>query len=873
MPRLTIPLAALGLAFAAGPAVAQTQAQPPKKPPAPKAAPKPPAKRPATDPAALVVAKDFKVELVHTADPAEEGSWISLSKDDKGRFIVGGQKGQPTLRLTVADGKVTKVEKLDLPFGEVMGTLYAHGSLYVMGSGPQEYGLYRCRDTKGTGRFDEVTFFKKFGAGEHGGHALVLAPDGKIAVIVGNHVKVPDGVAADSPYRNYKEDLLLPRQWDGNGHAAGILAPGGYVARTDADGKTWELFCGGFRNAYDHAYNADGELFTFDSDMEWDWGMPWYRPTRVNHCVSGGEAGWRSGTGVWPDYYPDGLPAAVNVGIGSPTGVGFGYGAKFPAKYQKAFFVCDWSYGRLFAVHLSPAGATYAGTVEPFIVPAKPTGDMRKSPLNLTDLAVGDDGALYFTVGGRGTQAALYRVVYTGSEPTAAADLHDAVGAKKRQLRRELEAFHAKPDPKAVAFAWPHLASPDRFIRFAARVAVERQPVSEWLDKATAETNPTAALTAALALARTNDPKLQPPTLALLAKLPFATLSEDQKLDKLRALGLCFARLGRPPVDAARKVIAELDPAFPSGNERLDRELSQVLIYLQAPGTAAKGLKQLAAAKTMEDRLHYLFYLRTLPVGYWTMAQRQEYLGYYPKDEKDRKALAHPPELLKWFTDAGREYAEGNSFGNFLKNFLREAAANMSDSERKTLDPVITKINEKAVPDYAVKPRTTVKAWTLAELDAQLAKADKGRSYNSGREAYLAAQCIKCHKVGDDGGAVGPDLTAIASRFDRRALLESIVEPSKTVSDQYQNEQVTTAADQVIVGRVVDETPDKIVIQSNPLAPDRVEVRRADVVERKPAKLSPMPDHLVDVLTADEVLDLIAFLEAAGNKDYKAFHK
>ena len=102
---------------------------------------------------------------------------------------------------------------------------------------------------------------------------------------------------------------------------------------------------------------------------------------------------------------------------------------------------------------------------------------------------------------------------------------------------------------------------------------------------------------------------------------------------------------------------------------------------------------------------------------------------------------------------------------------------------------------------------------------------------------------------------------------------ESIVEPSKTVSDQYQNEQVTTAADQVIVGRVVDETPDKLVMQSNPLAPDRVEVKRADVVERKPAKLSPMPDHLVDVLTADEVLDLIAFLEAAGNKDYKAFKK
>jgi putative heme-binding domain-containing protein len=866
VPRLPALTAALGLALVAAPAPAQ-----PKKD---KNAPPP--KREATSPDALAVAPGFKVELVHTADPAEQGSWISLSKDPKGRLIVGGQRGQAVLRVTLADGKAAKIEKLDLPFTEVMGTLSAHGSLYVMGAGPNAaYGLFRCRDTNGDDKFDDVKLMRDFKtAGEHGAHAIAAGPDGMLYVMIGNFVRgIPDP-APTSPHRNFKEDLLLPRQWDGNGHAAGVYAPGGSVVRTDPEGKTWELFCGGFRNAYDHAFNADGELFTFDSDMEWDWGMPWYRPTRVNHCVSGGDAGWRSGSGVWPDYYADSLPAVANVGIGSPTGVTFGYGAKFPAKYQKAFFISDWSYGRLFAVHLSPNGAGYTGTVEPFISPAAPTGDRRKSPLNLTDVVVGDDGAMYFTVGGRNTQAALYRVTYTGSEPTAPADAHDAVGAKRRQLRHELEAFHTKTDPKAVAFAWPHLGSPDRFIRYAARVAVEKQPVGEWHDKAFAETNPQAALTAMLAVARTGDPKQLPAVLAALGRLPLSSLSADQKLDKLRALGLAFSRMGRPPVDAARKVVADLDPAFPGGDPRLDRELSQMLIYLQAPGVAAKCLKQAAAATTVEDRMYYLFHLRTLPVGFWTLDQRKEYLGLYPKDLKeDLKALGHPPELLQWFADAKTEYGNGNSFGNFVRNIAREAAVNMSDAERKQLDPLIAAINKGAVPDYAVKPRAVVKAWTLAELAPELAKADKGRSFDKGREAYLAAQCIKCHKVGDDGGAVGPDLSAIASRFDRRALLESIVEPSKTVSDQYQNEQITTAADQVVVGRVVDETPDKIVVQSNPLAPDRTEVRRADVVERKPAKLSPMPDHLVDVLTADEVLDLIAFLEAGGKKDYKAFTK
>ena len=239
-------------------------------------------------------------------------------------------------------------------------------------------------------------------------------------VLDGNFCDVPEGMAPDSPHRNYQEDLLLPRQPDGNGFAAGRYAPGGFVLRTDPDGKKWDLMLGGFRNAYDFAFNADGELFTFDADMEWDWGMPWYRPIRVNHCTSAAEFGWRNGAGKWPEYYPDSLGAVVNVGIGSPTGVTFGTGAKFPAKYQKAFYICDWSYGRLIAAHLTPKGSSYTATFENFVAPKSLKGDGPKTPLNLTDVVIGDDGALYFTTGGRNTQSGLYRVTYTGNESTAA---------------------------------------------------------------------------------------------------------------------------------------------------------------------------------------------------------------------------------------------------------------------------------------------------------------------------------------------------------------------------------------------------------------------------------------------------------------------
>ncbi len=124
------------------------------------------------------------------------------------------------------------------------------------------------------------------------------------------------------------------------------------------DGSDIELVATGFRNEYDIAFNQQGELFTYDADMEWDVGTPWYRPTRINHVISGGEFGWRNGTGKWPEYYPDSFGAAVNIGPGSPTGICFGYGTKFPKKYQDALFICDWSYGNIHAVHLSPEGST-----------------------------------------------------------------------------------------------------------------------------------------------------------------------------------------------------------------------------------------------------------------------------------------------------------------------------------------------------------------------------------------------------------------------------------------------------------------------------------------------------------------------------------
>src|SRR5699024_11868064 len=72
-----------------------------------------------------------------------------------------------------------------------------------------------------------------------------------------------------------------------------------------SDASEWELVSMGYRNTYDAAVSPEGELFTYDNDMEWDMGLPWYRPTRILHAVSGSDYGWRSGRGKWKAYYED----------------------------------------------------------------------------------------------------------------------------------------------------------------------------------------------------------------------------------------------------------------------------------------------------------------------------------------------------------------------------------------------------------------------------------------------------------------------------------------------------------------------------------------------------------------------------------------
>jgi putative heme-binding domain-containing protein len=837
---------------------------------------------------ALKTLPGFKAELIYTVPKAVEGSWVSLTVDSEGRLICGDQYGS-LYRLTPPPlgGKAsdTKVEKLTTAVGGAHGLLWAFDSLYVMvneRATPQSVaGLWRLRDQDKDGVFEREELLRRFdGGGEHGPHAVVLSPDGKsLFLCSGNHTKPPQPLEKSRAPIAWREDHLLPRMWDANGHAAGILAPGGYVVKIDPDGKEVEMFCYGFRNSYDIAFNSEGELFTFDSDMEWDMGAPWYRATRIVHCVSGGDYGWRSGSGLWPIYYPDSLPPTYDIGPGSPTGVVFGTGAKFPAKYQAAYYANDWTYGTMYAVHLEPDGATYKAEVEEFV---------SGKPLPLSDLVINPkDGAMYFATGGRKTQSALYRVTYVGADshealvdPTARA----AAPNPELKLRRELEALHEMPaHTSVVPKAWPHLANADRFVRWAARVAIERQPVEGWTDRLRTEKDSNAIIEGCVALARVSgkDAATQTMILRKLATLQEAKPTPDQVLGCFRAMQLTFTRQGKPAPDVAAYVTTVLDGLFPSGDDAIDRELCQLLIFLESPRVVAKTLQLMAVARERDgdekatadllarneqyaravrtvgearpnrQQMALAWWLRTAKVG-WTPELRRQYFAWFPTTKK---------------------WKGGNSFQGFIENARKEALANVPEPERAALGALSTRVPEPAVVTFT-PAKGPGRPYTVEEVLRFADGKNHGRDFAAGKNLYTAAACQACHRFGGDGGGLGPDLTGVGNRYGLRDLLENIIEPSKVISDQYNSSQIDLKDGSLVVGRIMKEENGKLLVAVNPLAPTELtEIPVENVKQSKPYPISMMPPGLLNQLNESEVLDLLAYLQSGGNPEDKVFQK
>lgn len=795
--------------------------------------------RQATPPKSIRTREGFQVELIHSAQE-DEGSWISMTFEPSGHVIVGlDDRGLARLEIDRVSGKTTFQR---IPGTEsllhVRGVLYAHDSLYISATNSQ--GIFRMRRQGDSYQVPELIqslpYNSRYG---HGTNQITLGPDNMIYFAIGNDVVFPESMTKDSPYRDPKNDWLLPSPHDG-GHDNRV----GYIAKVDAEGKSWEVVAGGFRNQVDVAFNQDGEMFTWDADMEWDLGLPWYRPTRLNHVVGGGEYGWRWGTGKWPNWYPDSLPSTLDTGLGSPTGMASGHTSNWPKSYRDALYMADWQFGRILMVDLKPNGATYDASSQWFL---------EGGPLNVCDLIFGPDGNLYFITGGRGSQSGLYRVTSTTTDSNAQtslsvagdakvrATIEDKVGVDARAIRKRLETYQQKVDTGAIDFIWEQLANDDPWIRFSARVAIENQPISAWKDRVITAEHSIQLNTALLAIARVGSRDDQTTVVQRLIDSDWPESESPQWLLPLRTIQISIIRHGLPPEPLLTRLRNRLEPIFPQNNFAANWLLQEVLVKLQSPHVLSKSLDLIELASTQEEQIQYAKTLAGVDWGW------------------DRGAANR---VVAWLART-RDLPGGKLVKTTWNHLRADFTSKWNEELRAELADGIAQL-DSASPDEVASPqspRPLVRNWKIEDLiEDVISLQPETRSAEGGQKALAAALCLRCHRVGQLGSPVGPDLTHVSKRFDGRALLESIVDPSRQVDPKYYNATFLMSDGRLITGRTVGVNKNQLTIETDPLTARTIVIDRSEIESSLESTRSPMPDGLLDTLTREEVLDLIAFL-------------
>jgi putative membrane-bound dehydrogenase-like protein len=328
------------------------------------------------------VPEGFEVTLFADDDLAHD--IFSMTVDSLGRVVVSGPG---YVRILIDDNKDGRAESYrqfaDSPQSGAQG-MYFHGrDLLCTG----DAGLIRYRDRNGDDKADgpPETFIKIKTGSEHHAHAIRRGPDGWWYLLAGNMAGVTGTYATlpTSPVRQPESGVLM---------------------RLTPSLSAGEIVADGYRNSYDFAFNTLGDVFLFDSDGERDVSLPWYRPTRVFQVLPGSHAGWHSRSWKRPDGFFDMPPVVASFGRGSPTGVACYRHNRFPVNYRGALFVADWTFGRVMALPMQRDGEVWASKPIEFMTGK---GQFGFAP---TDIAVGADGALYVSVGGRGTRGGVFRV-------------------------------------------------------------------------------------------------------------------------------------------------------------------------------------------------------------------------------------------------------------------------------------------------------------------------------------------------------------------------------------------------------------------------------------------------------------------------------
>jgi putative heme-binding domain-containing protein len=350
-----------------------------------------------------------------------------------------------------------------------------------------------------------------------------------------------------------------------------------------------------------------------------------------------------------------------------------------------------------------------------------------------------------------------------------------------------------------------------------------------------------------------------------------------------------LVRMGLPSPGISMMVIMALDPQYPAADNNLNRSLSKVLVYLGDPKAVEKTMALMANAK--DDTAYQKqitqpsdLILRNPQYGMDIAGMLSDVppaqQTYYATVLSEAKS-GWTPELretyFRWFYKAFG-YRGGHSFVGFIdlarKNALKKVSKDKFAYFNIISGDTIIGHSALGLAGTVQQPKGPGKDWVVDTAMVFVKNGLSHRNFDRGRGMFIASMCASCHTMRGEGGTVGPDLTQLGSRFSYRDMLEAIIEPSKTISDQFAATVFFLHDGGSVVGRLMNQDADNYYVSQNPFAPQTLKtVPKKDVARTRLSETSIMPPGLINRLSGEELDDLLAYLKAGGNKQDSIFAK
>jgi putative heme-binding domain-containing protein len=176
------------------------------------------------------------------------------------------------------------------------------------------------------------------------------------------------------------------------------------------------------------------------------------------------------------------------------------------------------------------------------------------------------------------------------------------------------------------------------------------------------------------------------------------------------------------------------------------------------------------------------------------------------------------------------------------------------------------------IKDALLKDRRPRTEWKLDDLAGPVGGLEHGRSHGNGKQLFQVAGCVACHKMDGAGNEIGPDLTKLDAKFKSLDVLAELLDPSVRINEKFQSYIFQLDSGRVVTGLVLEESPTKIKVIENPIASaNPIEIDPAEVEQRLKSPASIMPKGLLDKLSREEILDLVAYVLARGNAEHALF--